>query len=163
MKIFILSGVLLLIVQILNASVVKTRMITLSIYSENDSVCKMNFPLYHVARDREYEKINEGVIDFFRRNILNINDTIIADSLIIPVLFYKSLLFNTWEDKTKQSLYCNTAFRNLFLIWFICGRTDEIKRIYRLIDPDGINISFINFPPEKRIRNKRRANRYYFN
>lgn len=163
MKNLVLSGLLVLAVQITEASVVKTSRLTVSISNEIDSVCKMDFPLYCIQGDRKFEKMNNEVIDFFGRNILRFNDTSITDSLIMPVLFYKSLLFNTWEDKTRRSLYCNTAFRNLFLIWFLSGKTEEIKRIYLLMDPDEANLSFINFPPVKRIRNKRKANRYYFN
>jgi len=134
------------------ASVIRCDELTVSIKTSGDSVYGRSFQLYRVSGDKSFEKINRNVVDYFRDKNIGYNDTTITDELILPLIYYKSLLFNSWENETERKNYCCSALLNLQVILFLAGKTNELHRIYLRLGPEIINYSFPDIVGEKKQR-----------
>lgn len=94
---------------------------------ENDLLLSRKMTLLGVSGDRLMETCNKNVLSFFLRHGEEIPDSTWLDSLQLPVLFYKSLLYNSWSKKEEENIYRCVSLHNLLLLHFIAGKWNQTE------------------------------------
>lgn len=92
---------------------------------ENDLLLSRKMTLLGISGDQLMETCNKNVLSFFLRHGEEIPDTSWLDSLQLPVLFYKSLLYNSWAKKEEENIYRYVSLHNLLLLHFIAGQWEK--------------------------------------
>ena len=106
-----------------------------------------------------FRKMNYEVMECFRQNILQFSDTTLTGLLQMPLLYYKSLIFNSWKNETEQKIYCSAALHNLQILLLLLGKPGELLRIYQKFGPEVIGYSFTEIPDGKKQKIRFRLNR----